>query len=85
MTTEKEIIINRCVDDTFENEQYSKEFIKSCVYAHYEKEFSEDINNITEDEEEKIARYVEDIFENEYDSKEFIRACVYEYYEGEKK
>ena len=38
MKTEKEL--NDLVEDIFNNEYDSKEFIKSCVYEHYEKEFN---------------------------------------------
>ena len=34
--------IEKLVEDVFENEYDSKEFIRSCVYEHYEKELLED-------------------------------------------
>ena len=34
----KELKINELVDDIFDNEHDSKEFIRACVYEHYERE-----------------------------------------------
>ena len=36
----KEEKINRLVEDIFDNKYDSKEFIKACVYEHYEREIN---------------------------------------------
>ena len=38
LTPEEEQEIQEKVDDIFENEYDSKEFIRACVYEHYERE-----------------------------------------------
>lgn len=38
LTEDQEQEVQEMVDDTFANEYDSKEFIKACVYEHYERE-----------------------------------------------